>query len=279
MLRTLVILLLATLCGSAAPVTMKELQFLVRQGTPPAEILQAVSERRLLEPLTPEIEQTLRAGGASDALVAALKQPGMALSAAESHAERLRRMEHEAGVSQLAQQDAAFLAQKRQQEQQTAAYMRRSGMIRAALKDKLVRLDGDQLKPYDEQQLDGVRLYAFYYSAMWCGPCRKFTPQLIEAYQRLKTQYPNQFELIFVSSDRDEFNMHEYMRSHRMPWPAVRFGSVDDSLRQFSGGSIPWLVAVSEAGMPLTRNGVDKKYIAPEAVLGGIEQLLAQLKR
>jgi hypothetical protein len=101
----------------------------------------------------------------------------------------------------------------------------------------------------------------------------------VDAYKRLKAQYPTQFEVIFVSADRDEFNMREYMRTHHMDWPAVRFGAADDAIRQFSGESIPWLVAVSDTALPLTRNGVDKKYIDPQEVLGGVEQLLAMLKK
>jgi nucleoredoxin len=92
----------------------------------------------------------------------------------------------------------------------------------------------------------------------------------------MKAKHPD-FEVVFVSSDRDEFNMGEYMRTHKMPWPAVRFGAADDGILKFSGSSIPWLAAVSDSGLPLTKNGVDKKYLPPTEVLNSIELLLGKI--
>ena len=146
------------------------------------------------------------------------------------------------------------------------------------LDGKLVKLDGDMLKPFDAKSLEKVRVFAFYYSAMWCGPCRKFTPQLVAAYTQLKAQHP-EFELIFVSRDRDQFNMSEYMRTQKMPWPAIRFEDAKDALKQFSGESIPWLVCVSDTGLALTTNGIDKKFLPPDTVWNAIPELLAMVKR
>lgn len=270
-------LLAATLC-SAAPVPVREIEFLLRQGTPSAEILATVRERKLAAPIDAATEQALRDSGADASLIAALKSPDMALTPTESALDRQRRMEQELRVSQSMAEDDAAHAARLKQQQQLAANLSRLGATKRMLDGKLVRLDGDQLKPYDMQQLEGVRVYAFYFSAMWCGPCRQFTPQLVEAYQQLKARYPGKFEIVFVSSDRDEFNMHEYMRKYRMPWPAVRFGGADDAIRQFAGDGIPWLVAVSDTAVPLTQNGVDKKYIDPFAILGGIEQIMPLIK-
>lgn len=54
-----------------------------------------------------------------------------------------------------------------------------------------------------------------------CGPCRSFTPQFVKTYNKLK-EAGKPFEVIFVSSDRDEESMFEYLGS--MPWYAVPFG-------------------------------------------------------
>jgi nucleoredoxin len=48
-----------------------------------------------------------------------------------------------------------------------------------------------------------------YFSAHWCPPCRQFTPTLSEAYKKLKSERDD-FELVFVSSDRDENSFKEY---------------------------------------------------------------------
>lgn len=278
-LHPFLLMLLCAIVCHGAPMPPQELLFLIRQRTPDAEIIHAVTQRRLLIAIDAAAEQALRDAGASEALVAALRKPELALSITEARTEVERLRTNQMRVSQSATEDAAAHAQQLQRQQQASALVKPAVMTRQMLDGLLVRLDGDQLKPFDARSLEGVRVFGFYYSAMWCGPCRKFMPTLIERYQRLKAQYPGQFELIFVSSDRDEFNMAEYMRTYRMPWPAVRFGAATPAIQQFAGKSIPWLVVVSDKGEALTQNAVDKKYIPPDVVLGGIEELLGKLKR
>ena len=49
-----------------------------------------------------------------------------------------------------------------------------------------------------------------YFSAHWCPPCRAFTPKLSAAYTKLKAERGDDFELVFVSSDKDEDAFDEY---------------------------------------------------------------------
>lgn len=71
--------------------------------------------------------------------------------------------------------------------------------------------------------LNNTRLVGLYFSAHWCGPCRQFTPMLIEVYEHLKEEFPTHgLEMVFVSSDRDEAGFRQYYAS--MPWLAVPFG-------------------------------------------------------
>lgn len=46
-----------------------------------------------------------------------------------------------------------------------------------------------------------------YFSAHWCPPCRTFTPQLANAYE--KCMGDKNFEIIFLSSDHDENAFNE----------------------------------------------------------------------
>lgn len=48
-----------------------------------------------------------------------------------------------------------------------------------------------------------------YFSAHWCPPCRAFTPTLSKVYTKMKNQRDD-FELVFVSSDKDEEAFQEY---------------------------------------------------------------------
>eukprot|EP00804_Cyclotella_cryptica_P029072 CCRYP_005259-RA/>CCRYP_005259-RA protein AED:0.02 eAED:0.02 QI:1661/1/1/1/0.75/0.6/5/3045/1066 len=67
------------------------------------------------------------------------------------------------------------------------------------------------------------RLIALYFSAHWCGPCRGFTPMLIEFYNYLKEEVAptHGLEIIFVSSDRSEAEFQQYYQG--MPFKAIPF--------------------------------------------------------
>jgi nucleoredoxin len=262
-----------------APINMKELEFLLRQQTPEAQIISEVTERRLLAPIDDAAAKALKSLGASESLLAALRKPELVMSAREAQSELQRQEARRMEVERALQSETEAFEARKKRDEQIATHMRTEGNVRQMLEGKLVRLSGDQVKPADSSTVRDTKLFAFYYSAMWCGPCRRFTPELVKAYERIKKQYPDQFELIFVSSDRDEFNMTEYMRTYRMPWPAVRFDAKNAELMRFAGDGIPWLVAVAGSGQALTKNGVDKKYIDPNEALQAIEYLLANMKK
>ncbi|CAK9004312.1 Nucleoredoxin [Durusdinium trenchii] len=65
---------------------------------------------------------------------------------------------------------------------------------------------------------------ALLFSASWCGPCLSFKPMLIKFYEEMKKQ-GKAFEVVFVSSDRDQESFDEYF-SHQ-PWLAVPYEARD----------------------------------------------------
>mmetsp|Transcript_235 Transcript_235/g.415 ORF Transcript_235/g.415 Transcript_235/m.415 type:complete len:378 (-) Transcript_235:262-1395(-) len=96
-----------------------------------------------------------------------------------------------------------------------------------------------------------------YFSAHWCPPCQRFTPKLIEFYNSMKDHGKHDFELIFVSFDKNENEFKEY--TSEMPWPCLPFGSdTKDTLgRKYEAEGIPHLVVVDENGEVITKDGVD----------------------
>ena len=65
-----------------------------------------------------------------------------------------------------------------------------------------------------------------YFSAHWCPPCRAFTPKLADWYNKLKGgEIGEKFEIVFLSSDRDEKSFNEYFGE--MPWHAVSYNNRD----------------------------------------------------
>ncbi|CAF1469182.1 unnamed protein product, partial [Rotaria sordida] len=51
------------------------------------------------------------------------------------------------------------------------------------------------------------KVSGLYFSAHWCGPCRRFTTKLIEFYNSHAKD--KNFEIIFISSDNDEESFNE----------------------------------------------------------------------
>lgn len=99
------------------------------------------------------------------------------------------------------------------------------------------------------------KVVGVYFSGHWCPPCRGFTPQLAEKYKEIKDAgLP--FEIIFVSSDRDEEAFKAYHAE--MPWLAVPYG---DRARKgwfdehFKVEGIPTLVLLDKDRSVITTNG------------------------
>jgi nucleoredoxin len=96
-----------------------------------------------------------------------------------------------------------------------------------------------------------------YFSAHWCGPCRQFTPKLKELYVKLRS-LGKPFEVLFVSSDRDQSEFDAYLRESMPSWLTVPFA--DAARRQalsehFEVQGIPRFVML----------GPDLKVINPDA--------------
>jgi hypothetical protein len=89
------------LAGSveAAPMTFAEVSLLVRMHEREQFIAQEVAQRHLLRALTGDEEARLKAQGAPESLVAALRQPEWVLPAAEATAFEAWRAEQDAAVS------------------------------------------------------------------------------------------------------------------------------------------------------------------------------------
>ena len=70
------------------------------------------------------------------------------------------------------------------------------------------------------------KVLGLYFSAHWCPPCRGFTPQLAKWYTELKSgALADKFDIVFISSDRDEDSFDEYFDS--MPWLALPYQERD----------------------------------------------------
>ncbi|MEO7167525.1 MAG: thioredoxin-like domain-containing protein [Spartobacteria bacterium] len=147
--------------------------------------------------------------------------------------------------------------------------------IPAQLKGKLVALRGKSALPYDSPDLPQAKYIALYFSAGWCGPCHKFTPDLVQFYNELKPKHP-EFEIVFMSRDTGANAMEKYMAEMAMPWPAVRYSAAknDRALTKYAGSGIPCLVLLDAKGTVLSDSYVNKEYVGPTKVMRDLKKIL-----
>jgi thiol-disulfide isomerase/thioredoxin len=95
-----------------------------------------------------------------------------------------------------------------------------------------------------------------YFSAHWCPPCQRFTPNLKDFYEEL-VEAGCKIAIVFVSSDESEEKMKSYFQGHHGDWFAVPFGDNDlvGSLKkECNVEGIPMLAVVDENGKLLYEN-------------------------
>ena len=86
--------------------------------------------------------------------------------------------------------------------------------------------------------LASKKVVGLYFSAHWCPPCRGFTPKLADAYRKISAD--KSFEIVFVSSDRDEAAFASYYKE--MPCLALPFAERElkqKLSKQFKVSGIP----------------------------------------
>lgn len=143
----------------------------------------------------------------------------------------------------------------------------------------LMAMQAGSLRPVSPGRLAGGKFFAIYFSASWCGPCRAFTPGLVDAYTKIRALYP-EFEVILVNRDRSPAEMFAYIRDDRMPWPALAWNSIRGSaLNRYAGDGIPCLVLVDENGKVLSDSYRRGRYVGPDAVLEDTWKILRDYRR
>uniref|UniRef100_A0A915B063 Thioredoxin domain-containing protein n=1 Tax=Parascaris univalens TaxID=6257 RepID=A0A915B063_PARUN len=117
------------------------------------------------------------------------------------------------------------------------------------------------------EALEG-KVVALYFSAHWCPPCRQFTPVLKDFYEELDGEA---FEIVFVSFDRSENDLKEYMEEAHGDWYFIPFGSdeIQELAKKFDVSGIPALVVIKSNGDVITKNGrADVSSRSPAQALG-----------
>lgn len=257
------------------PVTVQELCLMLRGGYTGDEVLRETAARPLLGTLDADGEKALRAAGADARLIASLKSAHRALTGDEAAAARQRQAEIDRRAEEARNNTQARLLDTRAPVAVASGAPGNSRHMADLLHGKLVTLRDGQVRPFDDTALAGKKYFALYFSALWCGPCRKFTPQFVEFYKQFAPAHP-EFEVVFISNDHSPFDMENYMRQDGMSWPALAFDrkAHEPELLHYAGSGIPDLVIVDGSGKVISDSYHGEEYVGPHKVLADLGKLL-----
>lgn len=263
------------------PLTVNDVGLMLRAGYSSGTVMRELSARRFVDVVDERKEKTLINAGASAELIAALKS-GMYSLSADKTAAVLEQM----AAADEQRQVQRELARKSNERYQTQVAHERAtkspqskatvGPIADSLKGDLVQYRNGSLSHLDETALANKKLIAVYFSAHWCGPCRKFTPQLVDYYKRVAAEHP-EFEIVFYSHDRSAADFENYMREANMPWPAIDFAKLKSkqALTTNAGSGIPSLVLFDSNGNVVSSSYAGSQYRGPQQVLADLDNIFA----
>ena len=260
------------------PLTVSEIGLMLRSGYPSNTVMQELSTRHFADIVDEAKEKTLVKAGASAELISALKSGVYSLTPEKTLVvqEQIAAAEkHRAELAEAARKSDAVYQREivRQRTTQSVSKLNSgSDAISQFLKGDLVQWHNGAFVHADDTALANKKLIAFYFSAHWCAPCRKFTPQLVDYYNRVAAQHP-EFEIVFYSFDKSPFAFETYMREANMPWPAIDYVKLKgkEAIAKNAGDGIPALVLVDASGNVISTS----HNVSPEKVLADLDAIFA----
>jgi nucleoredoxin len=260
------------------PLTVSEIGLMLRSGYPSNTVIKELSTRHFADTVDEAKEKTLVKAGASAELIAALKSGTYSLTP-----ERTAAVQQQIATAEQRRFEEGEAARKSNEAYQARVVRERSAKptnlntggtdaILQFLKGDLVQSRNGGVVHVDDTVLANKKLIAFYFSAHWCGPCRKFTPQLVDYYNRVAAQHP-EFEIVFYSFDKSPFAFETYMREANMPWPAIDYAKIKgkEALAKNAGDGIPALVLVDSSGNVISSS----QNVGPQKVLTDLDAIFA----
>lgn len=176
------------------------------------------------------------------------------------------------GQAKLSAQVAQTDVVARARELVTIDPAKRPARIANALKGKLVDPTGKRVA---DGNLEDQKLFALYYGASWCGPCRQFSPSLVKYINSIAVANPK-LTVVLMSNDEKDADMLKYMQEEKMPWVAMPMKAMQESpiVYGYLRGSIPQLTIVDRYGKVLADSWSGNQYVGPKPALVGLEKVI-----
>ena len=249
---------------------------MLRSGYSSDAVLRELSTRKFADNLDADSEKQLTRSGASPALIEALRSGTYQLSDSEIAAAKMKLAARDRSPTKPFEQPTVTEEAKPSPPATQQAAHPPNTMLQH-LKGELICLHHGSLTPCDDDALENKKLFLLFFSATWSAPGRKFTPQLVEYYNRVSPEHP-EVEVIFFSADRSQYAMETYMMQSSMPWPAVGYDKRSGPAGDIEKGlvhEIPSLVLADGTGKVLSYSHGGDNVVLPEKVLADLDQILA----
>jgi nucleoredoxin len=266
--------------AATLPLTTSEISLMLRSGYSLPTIEAELATRHFADQLDEAKRKELIKAGATTQLLDAIESGKFAVPKEELEKAR-QKMEDQARerafMAERAKRNDTLYQNQLLKQRARVVTQGSADAIASAAKGNLVRLkNGNLVSGYDEE-LAQKQIYGLYFSAHWCGPCRKFTPQLVAYYNQFARDHP-EFEIVFVSADKSADGMATYMRESGMPWPAIEYSKLANvpALQKYAGKGIPDLVIVDASGKVLADSYVSGKYVGPAKVLDDLSTIFSR---
>jgi nucleoredoxin len=148
----------------------------------------------------------------------------------------------------------------------------RPARIPLALEGQLVDATG---KAATLGNLKDAQIFALYYGASWCGPCRQFSPSFVKYIKEAAPNNPR-LAVVMMSNDKKDPDLFGYMQQEAMPWPAVTLSHLEKTpaLMAYARGGIPQLAIVDRYGKLLAEAYQGQNYVGPKVPLQALVKLV-----
>jgi hypothetical protein len=262
--------------GEVLPLTVKEMSLMLRSGYSSEAVLRELAARRLADTFDSAAEKQLTQAGANQSLIEALQSGAYQLSESEVIAAR-QKLEERAALKvdqPLAPTTSASKEVMPEPGGPASAPLPPDAIYRL-LKNDLVYWHEGSLVHFDDEVLEHKKIFVFFFSGNSSAPGRKFTPQLVDYYNRVAPEHP-EFEIVFFSVDRSQFGMETYVGQSNMPWPMVAYDKLASKglvVQKFVHG-VPCVIVLSGSGNILFNSYGTEKDLGPEKALEALDKIL-----